>query len=439
MKPRSFPLRAAAALFLERQHLLRPRAQKLGAASLERFVADVGGLQIDSINVLDRAHYLTLWSRFGVYDKAALDRLVYRRRVLFEYWAHAACFVPTSHLPAWRRAMLDYGVRHTGWSKFLRKNAKMVAAIEDAIRERGPLGNSDFQQRRPGGAGWWSWKPATHALHYLWMTGRTLIHSRSHFQKRFDPAARVLPAIETVEPLDPEAFARWHARLGLHAMGAATEPDLNWYLTFPRTKATVRRKALQRLVAAGEVVEISIEGDRARWFALAEDLPHLERAARKRAGTSPSRGTTFLAPFDSFLWHRARTSKLFGFDYTIEVYVPEHKRKLGYYSLPILHDGRLIGRVDAKNHREARRLEVRHVHLEPWFAKGEAPPLARWGAIDRDAGFRGIDETIRSLAEFLGAERVTLGRVTPAKLKPSLARARAEAARATMVAQESDA
>ena len=109
------PLRAVTSLFLERQHLARPRSRPLTAARLVRFVEDVGGLQMDSINVLERAHYLTVWSRFGPYDRARLDDLVYRRRLLFEYWAHAACLVPTSMLPWWRRAMLDYRSRHTGW------------------------------------------------------------------------------------------------------------------------------------------------------------------------------------------------------------------------------------------------------------------------------------------------------------------------------------
>ena len=116
-------------LFLERQHLARPRSRPLTAARLVRFVEDVGGLQMDSINVLERAHYLTVWSRFGPYDRARLDDLVYRRRLLFEYWAHAACLVPTSMLPWWRRAMLDYRSRHTGWSGWLRRNPKLLAQV----------------------------------------------------------------------------------------------------------------------------------------------------------------------------------------------------------------------------------------------------------------------------------------------------------------------
>src|SRR5690242_10071416 len=124
--PPSFPLRAVAALFLERQHLDRPRGRRLTAQSLARFVADAGGLQIDTINVIDRAHYLTAFSRFGPYDRRAFDRLVYRKRVLFEYWAHAACLVPSDHFRWWRRAMLDYSLRTRGWGRWLKKNRKLV-------------------------------------------------------------------------------------------------------------------------------------------------------------------------------------------------------------------------------------------------------------------------------------------------------------------------
>src|SRR5262249_60988620 len=124
--PRPVPLRAVVALFLERQHLTWPRARPLTPGRLQRFVEDVGGVQLDSINVLERAHYLTLWSRFGPYERTRLDRLVYRRRLLFEYWAHAACLVPMSMLPWWRRAMLDYRVRHTGWSDWLRRNNRTL-------------------------------------------------------------------------------------------------------------------------------------------------------------------------------------------------------------------------------------------------------------------------------------------------------------------------
>jgi uncharacterized protein len=435
--------RAVAALFLERQHLTAPRRRSLSPARLTRFVEDAGGLQLDTINVIDRAHHLTLFSRFGPYDRTRLARLVYRRRLLFEYWAHAACMVPITHLAPWRRAMLDYQRRNRAWGAWLKHNRRVIAEVERAIRESGPLGSADFENRRPrgAGAGWWNWKPATHALDYLWMSGVTLVDSRVHFQKRFALAERVLPQLEGLTPPDTAAFRRWHLRRSLHAMGAATETDLRMYLTFPRIEAGDRRRLIREALADGEVVEVVVMDDATRgngaggargdarrgtktraprWLALADDLPALARAGRRRTA---ARGTTLLSPFDSLLWHRDRVKRLFGFDYTIEVYVPGPKRVHGYYSLPIFHDGQLIGRVDAKTHREERRLEVKHVHFEPWFADHAAPPVVRWGEFDHAAATTGLGDAVRALAVFVGAERIELRRVTPARMAAEVRRA----------------
>jgi uncharacterized protein YcaQ len=388
----------------------------------------VGGLQLDSINVVARAHYLTVWSRLGPFDRDRLDRLVYRRRALFEYWAHAACLVPAAHLAAWRRAMLDYRMRHTGWSGWLRRNRRVLDAVLDAIRSNGPMAAGDFAHRRPRGAasGWWNWKPAQHALHYLWMSGSLLVASRTHFQKRFDLAERVLPEALAGEALSSAAFREWHIERSLHAMGAATTPDLRLYLTFPRLERRAWQAALAGLLARGVVRQIAVAGDRGPWFALARDVPALLRAARRRR---PSRGTTLLSPFDSLLWHRDRVKRLFGFDYRIEVYTPGHQRVHGYYTLPVLHDGQLIGRVDAKTHRDARRLEVRGVHLERWFAAGAPPPVAGGAPLVADEALAGLAGALASLAAFVGADRVTLGRVVPGRLRGPLARALRAAAR----------
>jgi uncharacterized protein YcaQ len=417
--PSPIPPRAVRALFLQRQHLARPRTEPLTPGRLRRFVEDVGGVQLDSINVLDRAHYLTLWSRFGPYDRARLDRLVYRRRVLFEYWAHAACLVPTSTLPWWRRAMLDYRIRHTGWSDWLQRNARVLNRVKAAVTANGPMGNGDFESRRPAGGrgGWWDWKPAQHALHYLWMTGVLTIHSRRHFHKRFDLLERALPG---VEPVSREAFARWHVERSLHAMGAATDADLRGYLTFPRFVPGARREALRELIADGVVTELAVEGSAERWLALTRDLPALARAAR-----APARGATLLAPFDSLLWYRERVARLFGFDYRIEVYTPGDKRVHGYYTLPILHDGHLIGRVDAKTHRAERRLEVRHVHVEPWLAQGAPSPVVG-ERLDEEAALAGVAEALASLAVFVGAGETVVGRVTPQRFRTPLLRAIAQ-------------
>lgn len=374
---------AVARLFLRRQHLDRPRTKALNARSLTHFVADVGGLQLDSINVVDRAHYLTLWSRFGPYDKEVLDRLVYEQRVLVEYWAHAACLVATEDLPGWARAMADYRRRDTGWSSWFKAHPGVLREVADEIRRRGPLTSSDFERPATQGksTGWWDWKPAHHALHLLWMSGKLAVHSRRHFQKSYDLFERVLSPIT---PIARAEFPRWHMRKTLLALGAAAESDLSRYMTFPRFQTTQRSRALAALLKSGEVVEIAVEGLSGRWFALAADLPALDNPP-------PVRGATLLSPFDSLLWHRGRSKALFGFDYKIEVYTPAAKRVHGYYTLPILHDGRLIGRLDPKNHRAERRLEVRGVHFDC------APDVA---------ALAGVAEAVRSLAAFVGAETV---------------------------------
>jgi uncharacterized protein YcaQ len=413
------PRASVAALFLERQHLARPRVASLSARRLCRFVEDVGGLQMDSINVLERAHYLTVWSRFGPYDRTTLDRIAYGRRLLFEYWAHAACLIATSALPYWRRAMLDYRVRHTGWSNWLRRNPKVLGQVREAILANGPMANADFASRRPpnAAAGWWNWKPAQHALHFLWMTGAITVDSRRHFQKRFDLFERAIPQVRELEVVSPTAFARWHVERSFMAMGAATDNDLSRYLTFPRFSPYTRRAALGALRRSGEVAEVSVEGSSARWLALTRDLPTLARSRR-----AAPRGTTLLSPFDSLLWHRDRVVRLFDFDYRIEVYTPAHRRIHGYYTLPILHDGELIGRIDVKAHRAERRLEARHVHLEPWFADAAPAPVSG-SPLDLDRALAGIAEALRSLAAFVGVDEVSMGRVTPRRLRAPLMRA----------------
>src|SRR5437667_1608559 len=250
------------------------------------------------------------------------------------------------------------------------------------------------------------------------MTGALTVHSRQHFQKRFDLLERAIPDALGGAAVSSEDFQRWHIERSLHAMGAATELDLTHYLTFPRLGPGPRRAALRAMIEGGEVTALEIEGRPGRWLALTRDLPALARARR---APTPSRGTTLLSPFDSLLWYRDRVARLFGFDYRIEVYTPGHKRVHGYYTLPILHHGHLIGRVDAKSHRAEGRLKIRHVHFEPWFAAAQAAPTGR-ERLDQDEALAGVIEALSSLAAFASADDMQISRVTPRRLRPPLAR-----------------
>jgi uncharacterized protein YcaQ len=414
--------RAAAALFLKRQWLDRPRGRRLTAATLPEFVARTCGLQIDSVNVVDRAHHLTLWSRFGPYDKRKLERLTYRKRLLFEYFSHVACFVTTRDLPLHRAVMQYYDTsRETRYDPWRSRNPAMIARVKRALAERGILAHADFERPKHMGkaGGWWDWKPATLALEFLWRAGHAGVHSRVHFHKRFAPVEHVLPGFAETPALTYPQAQRERLLRSLAAMGVAAIDDLRSYWTWPQWKMPGQRAALKALLDEGAVREVRVEGQRGTWFARAQDLPELERAHRKRAA---SRGTTLLSPFDSLMWHRERVHRLWGYFYRIEIYVPGHKRQHGYYSMPLLHDGQFVGRVDVKTHREAGVLEARHVHFEPWFAAGESPPRAAWGTPERPAVFAGLADALRSLATHVGVTGVKLGRVTPALWKADLQR-----------------
>ena len=415
--------RAAAALFLERQWLDRPRGRRLTSATLPEFVSRVCGLQIDSVNVVDRAHHLTLWSRFGTYDRSQLERLTYRKRVLFEYLSHVACFVPTRDVVL-HRGVAEHLRTWTGshHRKLMRREHALVEHVLEAIAKRGPVGNADFERPKHmgKGGGWWSWKPATHALDSLWKAGHIGVHSRVHFHKRFAMMERVLPPFAAAPLLGYDEVLRERMLRSLTAMGVATLDDLRMYWTWPQWKMPSQRAMLRKLLAEGAVREVRVEGQKQPWFAREEDLPELERAHRKR---TPCKGTTLLSPFDSFLWHRERAHRLWGYFYRIEIYVPGHKRQHGYYCLPLLHDGQLVGRVDLKTHREQGVLEARHVHFEPWLAAGAAPPRVSWGTPDRGAVFEGLAESLHSLATHVGVEAVKLGRVTPTRWRQDLRRA----------------
>src|SRR5262249_58026781 len=193
-------------------------------------------------------------------------------------------------------------------------------------------------------------------------------------------------------PLPLEQAMRERMLRSLAAMGAASADDLRAYWTWPQWPMAEQRAELERLLDQGTVSELKVEGETSPWYALTADLSALAAAGRRR---SASRGTTLLSPFDSFLWHRERVHRLWRYFYRIEIYVPGHKRQHGYYSLPILHDGVPIGRTDLKTHRERGVLEARHAHFEPWFAAGEPPPGASWGAIGRDGALAGGGAALR--------------------------------------------
>jgi uncharacterized protein len=396
--PDALSLDQARRVALAAQGLAAPaRAAPAGPATLRAALERLGAIQIDSINVVARSHELVLHARAGAHDRGAFDRLVYRRRAGFEYWGHAASFLPMASfrlcLPRMRR--LTKATRGW-WVDIRRRNQHLYGPVLDRIRAEGPLAASAF--RDPDGprrGSWWDWAPAKHVLEDLFDCGTLLVHDRVNFERRYDLAERVLPpGLDTSEPTAAEAAAEL-TLLAARALGVGTAADLADYYRLPSAQA---RAALAELVAAGLLQQVAVEG----WAKPAYLLPGTRVPRRVGVGGQP----VLLSPFDSLVWSRERTERLFGFRYRLEVYVPAGKRVHGYYTMPVLAGGRLVARVDPKHDRQAGRLLLRGLHLEPG-----ADPAEAVAATAVAAG---------RLAAHLGAGRVEAGDVMPAALAASL-------------------
>jgi len=334
------------------------------SAKLLRTISRLGVLQIDSVNVLVRSHYLPLFSRLGAYDRNALDGLAYgRKRRLFEYWGHEASLVPLQTFPflRWRmeRARRGIGI----WSSLAqvgRDCPALVASVEAAIRADGPKSASDFAGARGSGS-WWGWSDVKRALEFAFWTGvLTTYARRAGFERVYELSERVIPGYGSAELAEADA-QRELVRIAARAFGIATESDLRDYFRLQPADSKAR---VTELVELGELLPVAVEGWKGPAFLDAA------RTVPRAVGTS-----ALVSPFDSLVWHRPRTSRLFGFDYRLEFYTPAHKRVHGYYVLPYLLDGALVARVDLKAERAASRLRVHAIHYEP--AAGRSIVLER--------------------------------------------------------------
>jgi hypothetical protein len=339
-----------------------------------------------------------LAARAGPHDPAAFERLVYQRRAGFEHWGHAASFLPIERFRLFLPRMARLAADTRGWFADTRsKHRELYGLILDRIRAEGPLAASDF--REPGGrrrGTWWDWAPAKHVLEDLFDQGVVLVRDRVRFERRYDLAERVLPSgLDLTEPTAHEAAVELTV-LGARALGVATAADLADYF---RLRPAEAKAALAEALGSGLLQEVAVHG----W----------QKPAYVVAGTPVPRRAVhhpvLLSPFDSLVWSRQRTERLFGFRYLLEIYVPAARRQHGYYTMPLLAGGRLIARVDPKHDRQAGALLLRNVLVEEGVAVDEAAAavsIAAW-----------------RLASHLGAERVEVGQEVPPSTAAALRRA----------------
>ena len=360
------------------------RPPVVNAGHLRRTIERLSLHQIDSVNVIVRAHYLPAFSRLGNYDRSLLDRAAWgpkSKRTLFEYWAHEASLLPLELHPLlrWRMAEAEAGER--GW-KSLRAYAgekrHEVDAVLERIKDDGPMAASDFEHSRNQG-GWWGWGETKRVLEWAFWAGLiTAATRRTSFERVYDLPERVIPpAILAVPTPTPADAKRALVERSARTLGIATATDLRDYFRLDPESA---RAAIEGLVENGDLIPVAVEGWKQPGF--------LHRDARIPRRI---RGAALLAPFDPLVWDRNRTERLFGFRYRIEIYVPADKRVHGYYVLPFLLDELLVARVDLKADRQNSRLLVRQISWEP-----DAPP---------DGPERLADE-LRLMADWLGLEAI---------------------------------
>lgn len=375
-----------------------PFGRGLGGAraAIER----LGYVQIDTISVVERAHHHVLGSRVPGYRSEHLHRLL-RQGDIFEYWSHAAAYLP---MRDYRFALPRMASFRQGNERWIRSRDRvLMSELLQRIRAEGPLRSRDVTDRDHNGGGWWNWKPAKGALEQLFMEGELMVIARDGFEKTYDLTERVLPAgTDTTRPTERE-FAAYLVDSTLGAHGCAEQTAFTY----------LRKGAALRAAVAEVLSERTAQGDLTRLTTADAGTWYVPTRLWALPPPAPRRGKVrVLSPFDNTLIQRTRGQRLFGFDYVIECYLPEAKRQYGYFALPLLWGDIFIGRADAKAHRAERRLEIRHLHLEPAWSP---------------AALSALSAGLREFATFNGCDDITLTRVTPAGETRSITRALKEA------------
>ncbi len=384
------PNLAARRLFLHRHALAEPPTGPATGQHLSDLITRIGFVQVDSINTVQRAHHMILWSRRQSYRPAALKSLLETDRALFEHWTHDASILPMRLFPHWHHRFARDTIRlEANWQGWFRDGyTQQFDTILRRIADHGPVTTSDVGQGETRGkGGWWDWHPSKTALEWLWRTGQLSITRREGFQKVYDLTERVIPDAHRAPAPDPQQMIDWACASALDHLGFATPGEMAAY--WKAVTPIEARDWCKAALATGDVLELDIEGADGQTRRSLARPDVFEMAAN---APEPSPRLRILSPFDPALRDRTRAEFLFGFYYRIEVFVPEPKRTYGYYVFPVLEGARLIARIDVKAHRDDAALRVRAVWPERGVTFGaqrmqrleaELTRLARFADCDR--------------------------------------------------------
>jgi uncharacterized protein YcaQ len=377
----SLSLPQARRLALKSQLLDGDAGLPPGREGALRCVERLGYVQIDTVNVIERAHHHVLWTRVPGYRPEHLGALLAGDRKVFEYWGHAMCYLPMVDFRFYLEKMRTFPAWASWQARFLEKHARLMEEVYARIRDEGPLAARDF-----GGTarskGWWEWKPAKIALDLLFSQGRLMVDRREYFMRYYDLTERVLPDwVDTTLP-DEDERELFFTRRALAAHGLADPNDVRLHLR----RSPKKRKYLNRLVEEGEAVPVRVEDLGAEFFALREVLDGMDDA--------PLEGLHLVSPFDNLVILRDRVKRLFGFAYALECYKPPAKRERGYFALPILWGEGFVGRVDTKADRKAGKLLVQGLWWEEGVRVGEELKSALRAKLEELAAFNGCGEVV---------------------------------------------
>jgi uncharacterized protein YcaQ len=388
--------RDARILLMRAQGLLDDPTRRATPATVSKVIECLGFVQLDSINIVDRAHHLTLAARLEAYRPQHLARLLEGKRSLFEHFTHDCSAIPTRFFPHWKPRFESYRARwrDRGWVKSRMGDDPdgVIAHVLDRIHREGPLMSQNFEHDRKGkSASWWGWKPQKTALEYLWLSGTLSIAGRRNFHKVYDLTERVLPDLHAAPAPSFEEHLEWACTSALERLGVATPGEIArfWQAVRPDLTTQWCRKA----EAEGRIAAVQVAAEDGSRPRKAYALPDYQRSLR-RATSAPKR-IRLLSPFDPVIRDRQRLRRLFGFDYRFEAFVPAAQRRWGYYVLPLLEGEHFVGRLDAKHHRHRETFQVKTLYWEPEVKAGKQR-------------LRRLQEALAILAERIGARSIEL-------------------------------
>jgi uncharacterized protein YcaQ len=392
-------LRAARNLHLAAQGLLQKPRRRARPSDVADAITRMSLLQIDTINIVARSPYLVLFSRLGHFEPGWLDGALANGE-LIEYWAHEACFLPKKDFSLIRHRMLS--PENMGWKyrpEWMKEHAEDIRQLLAYIAENGPVRSADFEHPRKGAGGWWEWKPQKKHLEGLFTAGEVMVTGRRNFQRVYDLTHRVMPHWDDALHLVSQAEAeRQMLENSARSLGIF-RPE--WLADYYRLKNLALKPLVEAWLLSGNVIRVQVDklGEMLVHHSL---LPQLEKAQQNQLNATHS---AVLSPFDPVVWDRRRAEALFNFSYRLECYTPAEKRRFGYFVLPLLHKGVLVGRMDAKMHRKQGELEVISLYLEEGIKVTDS----------LQAGLRGA---LTDFARWQSATQLTFG-VLPAELRES--------------------